>query len=75
MMTGMEDMKGRGFYLGNVRDVKFQQVTVENHEGPAFYIENGDDVELVHCQSRNTRKPEQLVERVTLSPADLNLQG
>ncbi|MNI42142.1 Polygalacturonase [compost metagenome] len=75
MMTGMESMKGRGFYLGNLRDVKFQQVTVENHEGPAFYIENGDDVELVHCQSRNTRKPEQLVERVTLSPADLNLQG
>ncbi|WP_310829119.1 glycoside hydrolase family 28 protein [Paenibacillus pedocola] len=73
MMTGMESMKNRGFYLGNVREVKFQQVTVENHEGPAFYIENGDEVELIHCQSRNTCKPEQLVERVTLSQADLNL--
>ncbi|WP_054941121.1 glycoside hydrolase family 28 protein [Paenibacillus ihuae] len=75
MMTGMESMKNRGFYLGNVRDVKFQQVTVENHVGPAFYIENGDEVDLIHCQSRNTHKPEQLVERVTLSQPDLNLQG
>lgn len=63
MMTGMESMNNRGFYLSNVRDVKFQQVTVENHEGPAFYIENGEEVELIHCHSRNTRKPEQLVER------------
>lgn len=74
MMTGLESMKGRGFYLGNVREVKFQQVTVENHEGPAFYIENGEEVELSNCRSRNTRKPEQLEERVTVSPADLNLQ-
>lgn len=70
MMTGLESMKGRGFYLGNVREVKFQQVTIENHEGPAFYIENGEEVELINCRSRNTRKPEQLEERVTVSPAD-----
>ncbi|CAM4456008.1 glycoside hydrolase family 28 protein [Paenibacillus typhae] len=75
MMTGMENMNNRGFYLGNVRNVKFHQVTVENHEGPAFYIENGEEVELVSCQSRNTRKPEQLEERVTLEGADLNLKG
>ncbi|MNF14556.1 hypothetical protein D3C80_2168130 [compost metagenome] len=75
MMTGMEDMNNRGFYLGNVRNVRFHQVTVENHEGPAFYIENGDRVELIGCESRNTRKPEQLDERVTLTGADLNLKG
>ncbi|MNI48613.1 hypothetical protein D3C73_1031850 [compost metagenome] len=75
MMTGMENMNNRGFYLGNVRDVQFHQVTVENHEGPAFYIENGEAVELIHCRSRNTRKPEQLEERVMLTAADLNIQG
>ncbi|UQZ33346.1 endopolygalacturonase [Paenibacillus sp. PK3_47] len=64
MMTGIENMKNRGFYLGNVREVQFQQVTVENHEGPAFYIENGDKVEMLNCRSRNTVKPEVLVERV-----------
>ncbi|OKP99854.1 glycoside hydrolase family 28 protein [Paenibacillus sp. P46E] len=68
MMTGLEPMKGRGFYLGYVRDVQFRQVTVENHEGPAFYIENGEEVELMNCRSKNTVKPEKLIERVTVEP-------
>lgn len=69
MMTGIEYMQRRGFYLGNVRDVQFQQVSIENHEGPAFYIENGEDVEFMNCRSRNTAKPEKLVEQVTVEPA------
>ena len=69
MMTGMEDMQRRGFYLGNVRDVQFQQVSIENHEGPAFYVENGEEVEFLNCRSRNTAKPEKLVEQVTVEPA------
>jgi polygalacturonase len=72
MMTGLELMNNRGFYLGNVRDVLFQQVTIENHEGPAFYIENGEGVEIINCLSRNTSKPEKLVEQVTVSPSDRN---
>lgn len=67
MMAGISDMARRGFYLGNVRDVRFSRVTIENHEGPAFYIENGDDVEITDCRSKNTAKPEKLVEQVTLS--------
>lgn len=67
MMTGIEDMNNRGFYLGNVKDIRFQQVTIENHEGPAFYIENGEKVELLNCESRNTAKPEQLVEQVEVT--------
>ncbi len=62
MMTGLEDMKRRGFVMGNVRDILFQNVTVENHEGPAFNVENGDSVELIACRSRNTAKPESLLE-------------
>lgn len=72
MMTGIEDMKSRGFYLGNVRDVRFNQVTIENHEGPAFYIENGEEVEIVNCRSKNTKRPEQLVEQVTVDPSEQN---
>ncbi|MEC0330489.1 glycoside hydrolase family 28 protein [Paenibacillus macerans] len=67
MMAGISDMARRGFYLGNVRDVRFSRVTIENHEGPAFYIENGDDVEITDCRSKNTAQPEKLVEQVTLS--------
>ncbi|MNN71858.1 hypothetical protein D3C81_1878340 [compost metagenome] len=70
MMTGLDQMKGRGFYLGYVRDVQFNQVTIENHEGPAFYIENGEGIELMNCRSKNTVKPEQLIERVTVEPVN-----
>lgn len=73
MMAGIEDMQRRGFYLGNVRDVRFRQVSIENHEGPAFYIENGEGVEVTHCQSRNTNKPEKLVEQVTVAPSNENM--
>lgn len=70
MMAGLEDMQRRGFFLGNVRDVQFQQVTIENHDGPAFHVENGEEVEFLHCRSRNTAKPEELVERVRVDPGE-----
>lgn len=72
MMAGIEEMNNRGFYLGNVRDIQFRHVTIENHEGPAFYIENGEDVEVFNCKSKNTAKPEQLVEQVKADPMDLS---
>ncbi|MEK5415487.1 endopolygalacturonase [Paenibacillus odorifer] len=73
MMTGIENMNNRGFFLGNARDVQFHQVTIENHEGPAFYIENGEAVEIINCRSKNTKKPEKLVEQATVSPEAQNV--
>ncbi|MEK3717350.1 glycoside hydrolase family 28 protein [Paenibacillus sp. FSL R7-0333] len=70
MMAGIQDMQRRGFFLGNVHEVQFQQVTIENHDGPAFYVENGEEVEFLNCHSRNTAKPEKLVEQVTVSLAE-----
>jgi polygalacturonase len=75
MMSGIQEMNNRGFYLGNVRNIRFRQVTVENHEGPAFYIENGEEVEITGCQSRNTRQAEELVQQVTVAPSQENLSG
>lgn len=75
MMSGIQDMNNRGFYLGNVRDIRFRQVTIENHEGPAFYIENGEDVDISGCRSRNTRKAEELVQQVTVAPSQEDLSG
>lgn len=69
MMAGLQDMQRRGFFLGNVRQVQFQQVTIENHDGPAFYVENGEEVEFLNCRSRNTAKPK-LVEQVTVALAE-----
>lgn len=64
MLSGLQDMQQRGFYLSNVREVRFSRVTIENHVGPAFYVENGESVEIENCRSRNTSKPEQLIEQV-----------
>ncbi|WP_150269054.1 glycoside hydrolase family 28 protein [Paenibacillus tepidiphilus] len=75
MMSGLEKMARRGFYLGNVKDIRFHQVTVEDHEGPAFYIENGENIEIKDCQSRNTRVPEELVRQVTVTPSQEDLSG
>lgn len=73
MMSGIQDMNNRGFYLGNVRDIRFHQVTIENHEGPAFYIENGEAVDITACESRNTRKVEELVQHVAIAPSQEEL--
>ncbi|MCM3781676.1 glycoside hydrolase family 28 protein [Neobacillus mesonae] len=69
MMAGVEEMNNRGFFLGNVRDIRFRNVTIENHEGPAFYVENGEKVQLDGCESRNTSKAEVLIEEVTVEPS------
>ncbi len=75
MMSGIQDMNNRGFYLGNVRDIRFRQVTIENHEGPAFYIENGEKIDITGCESRNTRKAEELVQHVKIAPSQEDLTG
>lgn len=72
MMAGIGEMTGRGFFLGNVRQVRFHHVTVENHEGPAFYVENGEQVTVEHCESRNTKHPEKLLEQVEVLPEQQN---
>lgn len=70
MMAGIKDMSSRGFFLGNVRDIRFRNVTVENHAGPAFYVENGERVTVENCESRNTKQAERLLEQVTLPPQE-----
>ena len=64
MMAGIEDMSNRGFYVGFAKDILFNRVTIENHEGPAFYLEYSDDIELTNCKSKNTKKEEALLKEV-----------
>lgn len=61
MMTGIEPVTKQGFYLGNVRDASFTNVTIENHEGPAFYMENCENVEVEKSFSKNTGEEELVV--------------
>ncbi|MGM7722767.1 glycoside hydrolase family 28 protein [Metabacillus sp. Hm71] len=61
MMSELEPMKQRGFFCGNVRGVSFHRVTVSNHEGPAFYMENGEDIEFSKCQSKHPRSDDSMI--------------
>ncbi|WP_346208083.1 glycoside hydrolase family 28 protein [Caldifermentibacillus hisashii] len=64
MMTGLEDMKNQGFYLGFAKNVLFNRVTIENHEGPAFQLKHCEDVEVVYCKSKNTKNEAVLIENI-----------
>lgn len=61
MMTGLEYMNNRGFYVGNAEDVLFNHVTVENHEGPMIYLENCRDIVVENSHSKHTKQKEELV--------------
>lgn len=61
MMTGLEPTTNQGFYMGNVKDSTFRNITIENHEGPAFYLENCENVVIEQAESKNTKKEEELI--------------
>lgn len=61
MMTGLEEMTKRGFYIGNARDVSLHQVTVENHAGPLVYLENCENIQTENLISKGTKQEEELV--------------
>ncbi|WP_226530025.1 glycoside hydrolase family 28 protein [Metabacillus niabensis] len=54
MMSELKPMKQRGFFCGNVKGVSFHRVTISNHEGPAFYVENGEDIEFNQCKQKTS---------------------
>lgn len=64
MMAGIEEMSNRGFYVGFAKDILFHRVTIENHEGPAFHVEYSEDVEVIHCKSKNTKMEELLLKEL-----------
>lgn len=62
MMTGLDHMNNRGFFVGNGENIQFNHVSVENHEGPMIYLENCKNITTENCVSKNTKKTEKLVE-------------
>ncbi len=53
MLANFEPMKQRGFFCSNASDISFTNVTVSNHIGPAFYIENGVNIEFIRCRAKD----------------------
>lgn len=62
MMTGLEEMKQRGFYIGFAKDIQFNRVSIRNHEGPAFYMEGAKEIEFTQCKSLDPRDDAPLVQ-------------
>lgn len=62
MMAGIEAMHNHGFYIGFAKDLVFQRVSIENHEGPAFLLESTQQVEISDCRSYNTKAQEKLIQ-------------
>lgn len=61
MMTGLSEMSKQGFYLGFAKQVTFNQISIENHDGPAFVLENTEQIEISGLHSTQSEDPEELI--------------
>lgn len=55
MMDGVEPMKHKGFIGHNLKDVYFNNVSIDGHEGPAFKVENSTNIGFSRCRILNPR--------------------
>lgn len=44
MMTGIEEMTNQGFIIGFAKDIQFRNVSIDNHHGEAFAMENTENI-------------------------------
>jgi polygalacturonase len=58
MMDGVDPMSQQGFYCKNVKDIYFNNVTIINHKGSAFTVEDGEDIEFTKCRAKKPINPE-----------------
>jgi polygalacturonase len=49
MMDNLEPMRGRGFYIKNLKNVVLNNVRVEGYDGKAFTIEDCNNVRMTDC--------------------------
>ncbi|MBQ7265648.1 MAG: glycoside hydrolase family 28 protein [Firmicutes bacterium] len=61
MLVGAEEVKEKGFFLCNTRDIKFNNVTVVGVDGPAFEIENSENITLSNCVNKKNRSSSPLL--------------
>jgi len=56
MAYNMQPMSKRGFICKNVHSIKFKDVELYGHEGPAYSIENVKGIEFFSCDLRSRDK-------------------
>ncbi len=64
MLVGAEEVKQEGFFMCNTKGVKFNNVTVVGVDGPAFEIQNSEDMVLSNCINKNNRSGGELVKQI-----------
>ncbi|MBL1225194.1 glycoside hydrolase family 28 protein [Enterococcus sp. BWR-S5] len=52
MMMGIEKMKNQGFIIHFAENLVFERVSIENHLGQAFQVEESRDVEILNSRSK-----------------------
>jgi len=53
MLTNMDLVAKKGFILNNFADIRFTNVSVNGQEGPAFLVEDGENIDFQGCTAGN----------------------
>ena len=63
MYVGVQPVKEKGFVLTNTRGIKFNNVTVVGVNGPAFEVENSEDITFTNCINKNNKSNSEMVKQ------------
>ena len=63
MYVGVQPVKEKGFVLTNTRGIKFNNVTVVGVNGPAFKVENSEDITFTNCINKNNKSNSEMVKQ------------
>jgi polygalacturonase len=64
MMANLEPVAQEGFYIGNARDLTFDRVTIRGQKGPAFKLENTQDIEITRTKAVDSLDDSPLIEEL-----------
>ncbi|MBR1736066.1 MAG: glycoside hydrolase family 28 protein [Firmicutes bacterium] len=66
MLAGIEKMKQKGFFASNTRGIVFNNVKVVGVDGPAFEVENSEDITFSNCKNIAPRNEDTLVKQTNV---------
>ena len=56
-------LRKRALYLQTTRGIKFNNVTVVGVNGPAFEVENSEDITFTNCINKNNKSNSEMVKQ------------
>jgi polygalacturonase len=67
MLADFDPVSQMGFFCCNVKDFVFRNVTVSHPIGPAFSVENGENIQFSDCRVREQKGPAPLEKLVNVT--------